>query len=164
MVAQGNGPARVRRVVNAGALLDLFAEEADEQPRRTPAYLLAQTNRQLIDLLGRNLDRAGVECALTGAAAASILAPFLTAVPLAHVWVNELAAPEDLYAGAQADPAADGANVIFLQAKADGPLAFREQVQGIWLANRFRIYADLLDDPRRGKEQAQKLREEVIGF
>ena len=162
--AEGAGPARIRRVQDPTALLDLFAEEANEHPRRTLAYLLAQTPRQLIEELGRNLDRAGVECALTGAAAASMLAPFLTAVPAVHVWVRDAVAPEELYDGAQSDPVIDGANVIFLQARADAPLAFREQTEGVWVANRFRVYADLLDDPRRGKEQAQKLREEVIGF
>jgi hypothetical protein len=58
----------------------------------------------------------------------------------------------------------DGANVNFLQEKYDTPLAFRERRNGIWLANRFRIYVDLLRDPRRGREQAQHLRSEVIGL
>jgi hypothetical protein len=32
------------------------------------------------------------------------------------------------------------------------------------VVNRFRLYVDLLDDPRRGREQADNLRREVIGF
>jgi hypothetical protein len=58
----------------------------------------------------------------------------------------------------------DGQNVVFLQAKDDAPLAFREKRNGLWLANRFRLYADLRRDPRRGREQADNLRREVIGF
>jgi hypothetical protein len=58
----------------------------------------------------------------------------------------------------------DGHNIVFLQAKDDAPLAFRERVKTLWLANRFRIYADLRRDPRRGREQAANLRREVIGF
>jgi len=114
--------------------------------------------------LGTNLGRAGIDHALTGPAAASLVAPFITAVPVAEVWVTATAAPEELYDGAQADPVTDGQNVVFLQAKDDTPLAFREKKKGLWLANRFRLYADLRRDPRRGREQAEDLRREVIGF
>jgi hypothetical protein len=58
----------------------------------------------------------------------------------------------------------EGQNVVFLQAKDDTPLAFRQQVEGLWTVNRFRLYAELLHDPRRGREQADHLRREVIGL
>jgi hypothetical protein len=58
----------------------------------------------------------------------------------------------------------EGPNVIFLQAKDDTPLAFRERADEVWVANRFRLYADLRRDPRRGREQAEHLRQELIGF
>lgn len=163
-VAEGTGPQRVRRIPNPAALLDLWTEEMDDKPRRTLAYLLAQTPRALVEELGANLARARIDHALTGAAAAMRLAPFVTAVPVVEVWVTATAAPEDLYDGAHADPVTDGHNVVFLQAKDDAPLAFREKVENLWLANRFRIYADLRRDPRRGREQADNFRREVIGF
>lgn len=162
--SEGSGPNRVRRVVNPTALLDLWAEENTDQPRRTTAYLLAQTPRQLIETLGYNLEISGIDYALTGAGGASIVSPFVTAVPVADVWVTSAAAPEDLYRGAMAEPVAEGPNVAFLQAKDDVPLVFRERRQQLWVANRFRLYLDLRRDPRRGREQADHLREEVIGF
>ena len=162
VVAEGRGPHRVRHVTNRAALLDLWAEEQLERPQRTLGHLLAQTPQNLIRQLASELGRAGIDYALTGAAAANLVAPFVTAVPVVEVWVAETAAPEQL--GAAADPVAEGQNVVFLQAKHDTPLAFREHRQGIWLANRFRLYADLRRDPRRGPEQADHLREEVIGF
>lgn len=164
MVAEGTGPQRVRRIPNPAALLDLWAEEVEDKPRRTLAHLLAQTPRALIEELGANLTRARIDHALTGAAAAMRLAPFVTAVPVAEVWVNATAASEDLYDGAHVDLVTEGHNVVFLQAKDDAPLAFREKVENLWLANRFRIYADLRRDPRRGREQADNFRREVIGF
>lgn len=164
VAAEGTGPKRVRRVTNPTALLDLWAEENVERPRRTLAHLLAQTPQQLIKELGANLGRAGIDYALTGAGAASLVAPFITAVPVAEVWVTATAAPAELYDGAQADPVTDGENVAFLQAKDDTPLVFHEKKKGLWLANRFRLYADLRRDPRRGREQAENLRREVIGF
>lgn len=164
ITAEGKGRQRVRRVTNPTALLDLWAEEHVERPTRTLGHLLAQTPQQLIKGLGGNLDRRGIDYALTGAAAGSLVAPFITAVPVVDVWVTPTAAPEELYDAAKADPVTEGQNVVFLQAKDDTPLAFRERIKDLWVANRFRLYADLRRDPRRGREQADHLRREVIGF
>jgi len=164
LAVEATGPNRVRRVTNPTALLDLLYEEIEEQPTRTLGYLLAQTPQQLIKKLGTNLEQSGIEYALTGAAAASLIAPFVTAIPVVDVWVPVRAAPDELHKGAHADPVPDGPNVIFLQAKNDVPLAFRVKAKELWVANRFRIYTDLRRDPRRGQEQADHLRREVIGF
>ena len=164
VAAGGTGRDRVRRVTDPTALLDLWAEEDTYRPRRTLGYLLAQGPQQLLSMLGRSLGRSGVGFAITGAAAASLVAPFITAVPVAEVWVAATAAPERLYEAAGAEPVTDGHNVAFLQARDDTPLTFREQAGGQWVTNRFRLYADLRQDPRRGREQADHLRREVIGF
>jgi hypothetical protein len=164
IAAEGAGPKRVRRVTNPTALLDLWAEENVDRPARTPAYLLAQTPHQLIQDLGVGLDRHQIDYALTGAAAGSLVAPFVTAVPVVEVWAQATAAPEQLCDATGAEPVAEGQNVVFLQARDDAPLAFREQVNGLWTVNRFRLYAELRHDPRRGREQADHLRREVIGF
>jgi hypothetical protein len=58
----------------------------------------------------------------------------------------------------------EGHNVILLQEKNDSPLAFSETRGEIRFANRFRVYADLLRESQRGREQAEHLRTEVIGF
>jgi hypothetical protein len=164
VTAEGAGPRRVRRVTNPTALLDLWAEEQRDRPERVNGYLLAQTPRQLVERLGANLGRANIDYALTGAAAASLVAPFVTALPVAEVWVAATAAPDELHRAAQTSPVAEGQNVVFLQAKDDAPLAFREETNNVRIANRFRLYADLQREPRRGREQADHLREEVIGF
>jgi len=164
VTAEGSGRNRVRQVTSPAALLDLWAEENTYRPERTLAYLLAQNPPGLIAGLGHNLDRGGIGYALTGAAAASLVAPFITAVPVAEVWVTATATPEELCEAAGAEPVVDGQNVVFLQARDDTPLAFREQADGLWVASRFRLYADLRQAPRRGREQADHLRQEVIGF
>ncbi len=162
LVAVASGPQRVRRIVNRAALLDLWAEEQLGRPQRTLGHLLAQTPQELVQQLATELGRVEIAYALTGAAAANLVAPFVTAVPVVEVWVAETAASEQL--AEVADPVADGQNVVFLQAKGDTALAFREQRRDLWLANRFRLYADLRRDPRRGREQADHLREQVIRF
>lgn len=164
VVAEGIGPRRIRRVADPTALLDVWAEENVDRPNRSRAFLLAQSPRQLITQLSTSLDRNGIPHAVTGAAAASVVAPFITAVPVAEVWVTASATGDQLYDAVGADAVTEGHNVLFLQAKDDTPLAFREQADDLWVANRFRIYCDLRHDPRRGREQADHLRQEVIGF
>ena len=164
IAAEGVGPNRVRRVTAPTALLDLWLEENVERPTVTLAHMLAQTPPQLIKELGSNLGLNGIKYALTGAAGATLIAPFVTTIPVVDVWAAAKAAPSELCEAAKADRVTDGENVVFLQAKDDTPLVFREEIKGLWLANRFRLYADLRRDPRRGREQADHLRREVIGF
>jgi len=164
VTAEGAGPKRVRTLTQPTALLDLWAEENADRPIRRLAHLLAQTPRQLMAELGRSLVRHGTEHALTGAAAGSIIAPFITSIPVVELWVQSTADLEQLCTAVGATPVTDGQNVVFLQAKDDAPLAFREQAHDLWVVNRFRLYSDLRNDPRRGQEQAAHLRREVIGF
>jgi hypothetical protein len=125
---------------------------------------LAQTPQLLIKELGGRLARHHIDYALTGAAAGSLIAPFTTAIPVVEVWVQATAAAERLCDITGAEPVVEGQNVAFLQANDDAPLMFREEAQGLWVVNRFRLYVDLRRDPRRGREQADHLRREVIGF
>lgn len=164
VVAEGAGPRRVRRITNPTALLDLWAEENVERPTRTHAYLLAQTPERLIRALGDRLGSSRIDYALTGAAAGSLVAPFITTVPVVEVWVQATAAAEQFCTAVGAETVADGHNLVFLQGRDDTPLAFREQSSDLWVVNQFRLYIDLRRDPRRGREQADHLRREVIRF
>jgi hypothetical protein len=96
------------------------------------------------------------------------VAPFVTAIPVAEVvaevWVTAAVTPEQVCEVTGSEFVAHGQNVVFLQAKDDTPLAFRERTDGLWVASRFRLYADLRQSPRRGREQADHLRREVIGL
>ena len=161
---KGAGPHRTRHVTDPTALLDLWAEENVDKPVRTRGYLLAQTPRQLITEIGEGLDGTGVDYALTGAAAASIIAPFVTTISTTEIWVASTADPRWFFDHTSASPVNEGENVTFLQAATDAPLAFRVRSGDLWIVNRFRLYADLRRDQRRGVEQADHLRREVIGF
>ena len=160
----GAGPRRTRHVTDPAALLDLWAEENVDKPVRTRGYLLAQTPRQVINQLGEALNDARIDYALTGAAAASIIAPFVTTITVTEVWVAAATDPQEFFDHTPTTQVTEGHNVTFLQAGTDAPLAFRQQSGGLWIVNRFRLYADLRRDKRRGVEQADHLRREVIGF
>lgn len=163
VATEGAGPNRVRRIVNAGALLDLWAEEnIDRDVERTAAFLLARTPKELVGAVGERLGHAGVQYAVTGAAAAMTLAPFVTAVATVDVWVTAGATPKWLLDVLEAERVDTGANAVIGQAPGDAPLAFRGQHDGVWMVNPMRLYYDLRRDPRRGREQADRVREEVI--
>ena len=92
-----------------------------------------------------------VKVTVTGAAGGRVLAPLVTAVPVVEVWVPGALPPTDVLRATGAEKVSEGHNVVFLQSRDDLPLAFREAAGDLWIANRFRIYADLRRDPRRGR-------------
>jgi hypothetical protein len=110
------------------------------------------------------LDAAGIDHAVTGAAAAGRIAPYVTAVPVSEIWIDSVAPLDDAVSATGAEEADTGHNLAFVQANGDEPLAFRGKVEGTWIVNPLRLFYDLRNDPRRGREQADALRREVIGF
>lgn len=163
VAAEGTGPRKTRRVTNPTALLDLWAEEMrDRDVRQLRGYRLARDARTLVGTISKALTEAGIDHAVTGAAAAARLAPFVTAIPVTEVWVPELTDLQVVSTAARAPEVTEGHNIVFRAARDDLPLAFRHRDKNVWLADVFRIYLDLRADPRRGREQADRLREEVI--
>lgn len=164
VTSHGAGPSKTRRLTNPTALLDLWAEEQREPRWRQPAFMLAQTNDQLINALCDGLEASAADYALTGAAAATRVAPFVSVVTVTDVWLESSADATEVCAQIGAKPVESGPNVVFLQEHDDGPLMFRTREDGVWTANVFRLYVDLRRDPRRGREQSDYLRQERIGF
>lgn len=165
LAADGIGPRKVRRITNPGALLDLWAEEEKERGvRRTAAFVLIRPSTRSAAMLSERLGRAGITYAVTGIAAAAILAPALTSVPVTQVRVSAAIPASDALKALEARQVEEGSNVVIVQGADDAELRFRREVDGIWLAADTRIYLDSLRDPRRGKEQAQLLRESVLGI
>ncbi len=162
---EGAGPKRTRRVENPTALLDLWAEEMrDRGVRQLRAFRLARDPRAQAKTLSRVLADANIEHAVTGAAGAARLAPFITAIPITDIWVADTVPLNDVAAAAHADVVQEGHNLVLQQAAGDAPLAFRTKVDDVWTAHPLRLFVDLRQAPRRGREQADRLREEVIGF
>lgn len=165
VAAEGAGPHRVRHITNPAALLDLWAEEMrDRRVKEIRAFRLARNPRDQVGAVDKALNNAQIDHAVTGAAAAAQLAPFITAIPVTHVWVTETIPLEVAVNAVGAEQVTEGHNLLLRQVVGDEALAFRKRVDDIWLANPFRIFLDLHRDPRRGREQADRLREEVIGF
>lgn len=162
--AEKTGPRKVRVLNDPSALLDLLAEETAVRPLRTPAFRLAQSPSALIRGVAQALESREVDYALTGAGAASLVAPFVSAIPIVEVWVSAYFSADRVLDEFGMEKAETGQNVELLQANDDEPLMFRQRAKWAWVTNPFRLYIDLLHDPRRGREQAEALRKEVIGF
>lgn len=163
LAADGIGPRKVRRITNPGALLDLWAEEEKERgARRTAAFVLVRPGARTAALLSERLGRAGITHAVTGIAAAAILAPALMSVPITYVRVTAAIPASDALKVLEGRQTDEGANLVIVQGADDGELRFRREVDGIWLTADTRIYLDSLRDPRRGKEQALLFRESVL--
>jgi hypothetical protein len=158
--SRGRGPMKSRHLVNAQGLLDALASET-EAPRDSQAfYRLARDGAEAATLTRQMLTKAGVRCVVTGSAAASKLAPNITAIPVGELWVTEQASLSRAANLGGLKPTDQGANVVLMQSAGDTAFAFADERRG--LANWVRIYLDLLAVPRRGEEQAALLRSRML--
>jgi hypothetical protein len=161
----GSGPAKKRRLNRPGDLLDLWTDEEHERHRtETPAYVLARPGTRVAVVASDGLDRGSVVHAITGSAAASLVAPSVTATPVSEIRLAASVTPEQALTTAGARQVSEGYNLLFVQASDDLAVRSRQRVGGVWLASNPWIYLDLLRDPRRGREQAREFRDRVLGF
>ena len=160
---EGVGPNKRRRILDKRRILPVWAEQARrERTRLTATFISTQGPIDLARLITDRLAEAGIDHAVTGACAALLVAPHVTDVRRCEVWVDPVASRTAVLAALRAGPVDKGGNVTVLQARSDAPLFARRKVEGIQVVNALRLYADLLEDPRRGEEQAEFLRETVL--
>lgn len=159
----GVGPKKRRRVLDKTRLLTLWAEEArQERTKLAVTFINTQGPVDLARHVAERLTEARVDHAVTGACAALLVAPHVTDVRRCEVWVDPSASQTAVLAALRAEPVDKGGNVTILQARNDAPLFARRKVYGVHVVNALRLYADLLEDTRRGEEQAEFLRETVL--
>ncbi len=162
----GRGPATRRSVTDAGGLLDLYARDAVADRRVIARGFLLnngadETMRTVAHRMREQADVPRVW--FSGVAAAQMLAPHVTAVRTFEAWVATQHRADSLLDAMGAMSAQDGANLVVMRGH-EGVLVGSKTDRGVHRVSRFRIYADALADPARGEEQAEYLRETVIGF
>jgi hypothetical protein len=161
----GSGPNKRRRLRDKGAVLDRWVQDARGERRRlATAFLLGQGPIDLARQVSTRLASRQIEHAVTGACAALFVAPHLTDARTCEVWVDPALGANLVIDALGAAPIGKGGNVVVLQARTDAPLHAAREIDAVVVANPLRLYADLLEDPRRGQEQAGFLRETVLGF
>jgi hypothetical protein len=167
--SEGKGPQKVRRLTDPSRLLDRYAADAGRDRRKAIRLrVLGDSTMEIARYVADSLKAADVGYCLTGSAAAALDAPTLTSVPLIEMWVNGPRAQFGARSIGNAIASEEGANLLLWPAGTRGPWAggrydgstgFQFKV-----ASWFRVYADLLANPQRGREQAISYREQVIGF
>jgi hypothetical protein len=159
----GNGPRLRRRLRDANALLDAWAQAWTLRRDTTSRYFLFSPPRtSLRDTLLHTL-RQKDHWALTGAAAANAAFPHLTQVERVEVIVP----PGQAQAWGREmglEPAEKGANVLFIEREGASMMFLDDESgqTGANVANRFIQYLDLLNGYGRNKELAQEFRRHVL--
>jgi len=156
------GPQSARRVVNLDRLLEEYADAATDKRKPLSLSCGVSWNHPYVALeaIGERWDKNGIEWAVTGAMAASILAPFATNVTSGEVYVDAVSLTELDRAAAAADvrPIESGRLVLRpFPTKATHKLS--TQRDGLWIAPWPRVYADVAHVGVRGEEIAEHLKE-----
>jgi hypothetical protein len=166
VVARGQGPAKERQLREPAALLDAWVKQlAVTRPPAMRRFFVPSTGAEdLVAKLGRVFAQHGIEYAITHEAAGQRYAPFLTNVSQVRCRVLNSRAVDEALRDLGARPANEGTNLALIDVDSPGELLFREQIGGFWVASPIQVYLDLMRSEGRGKEMAEHLRRERIGF
>ena len=162
--ARGRDSART--VLDTNRLLDAYATAATAA-KATPAIKVGVTWQEVTAGLrdvGNKWKKQRIDWVATGAAAASVIAPYLTSVSTADVYVaaHTMAELEATAAAASLRPI-DGGRLTLRASPTVTALGLAEEVAGLRVAPWPRVYADLRHTGVRGEEAAEHLREIVHG-
>lgn len=157
---RGRGSAR--RIGDFDKLLDVYASVVAGLTSPVSLRVGATWRDPVVGLVdtGSKWDKAGIVWASTGAVAASVVAPYLTSVSSAEVYVDA-----DTFAGLEAAAAdvglrpIEGGRLTLLPFPTVTAVRLAERIDGLRVVPWPRIYADLRPSGVRGEEAAEHLRE-----
>ncbi len=162
------GRYSTRTLVEPGALLEAWAAFAGSAERE--GVLAHRVIREPMAFLQAELAPAlsgSLAWACSGWAGLELAAPFVTAVPVLQVYIEEAALIDGRLRGLMAKlrlrEVDEGARVE-LRAAEPALLALAHEARGLPIVSSPRLYADLRVLGGRGEEAAQHVREELIGF
>ena len=166
VVARGQGPAKERQLREPAALLDAWVKQlaATRPPPMRRFFVPSVAGDALVEKVGQVFAQDEIEYAITHEAAGQRYAPFLSSVSQVRCRVLNSPDVERALADLGARTVSEGANLAVIEAKSPGELLFRELTDGVWLASPIQVYLDLVGSEGRGKEMAEHLRRERIGF
>ena len=135
-----------------------------QQHTLTGYYSFEQDPRQFLRRLAAVAGERRLRYALTSFAAAQLVAPFVAGVRVVHWYVEDALAIPQWVDALDLRPVEEGPNAMLL-VPVDAGVFYRTQaVDGVTLAGNVQLYLDLASDPARGKEQADFLRQQRLGY
>lgn len=162
--ARQRGPNAARQVVDVDSLIDQYTEAAAEFRKNQKVVRLHRLWADPLDVLdieiGPGLTAMGVTWAVTGAAASTLLAPYLSDVTVLELYVDRslLRAPDRL-AGILGGRVVERGHRIEVRDLPTSMSARGPKIGGVQLALPARVYADLMASGGRAAEAAHHLRE-----
>jgi hypothetical protein len=156
------GPDGLYRLVRPGDLLEAWREAYTYRVNGLVAYVApVRDARRVMEGLARHADELGMTYAFSLHAGASLIAPHVR-VSTVHCYVT--GEPEGLARALGLQPV-EGEGSVYLMSPYD-PGVFHAPVTkgGFRVVSLPQLYVDLYHHERRGREQAEKLRRDAMGF
>ncbi len=153
------------QLTQPGKLLDAWREQYTlEKSTRKAYYSFERVPEQLMAKVAAVGKENGWRYAMTSFAAASLIAPFVRGVGVTTWYVNDAAAIGLWVKALDLRPVESGPNArIYIPY--DSGIFYRTQaINDVNLVGNIQLYLDLYANPARGREQAEFLREQKIGF
>ena len=158
------GRSSARRVADAGKLLKAYATAVEALPPSLKLQLGVAWRDPVTSIIeaGKKWRKANVTWATTGAAAASVIAPYLTAVTNAAIYVNAdtIVGLEAIAMDAGLRPI-EGGRLTIRPFPTVAVRALAQETKGLQVAPWPRIYVDLRNEGVRGEEAAEHLLEVI---
>ena len=146
------------RLSNPGSLLDAWVEEYDFNSQRMTGYFCMMKDRDMILACLKDTEYNGY--ALTLGAGASLIAPFVRSNDT-YLYSNDL---DRMTEAMDLEPVEFGGNVYLIEPSDEGILFDVQKIDGLSIVSNIQLYLDLYDYPARGREQAEHLRRNIMGF
>jgi hypothetical protein len=158
------GPNASRRIVDVDSLVDQYTEAAREFRKRQTVVRVHRLWADPLDVLeieiGPALTAMGVTWAVTGAAASTLLAPYLSDVTIVELYVDHsLLVARDRLASVLGGRVVEKGHRIEVRELPTAMSARGPKIGGVQVALPARVYADLIASGGRAAEAANHLRE-----
>lgn len=144
-------------LLKADELLDAWAEIYKFENQSITGYYCPFKEQEKILLALKNVPAE--EYALTLGSAASMVAPYVRSTDV-YLYVEE---SELIMEALNLKPVEFGGNVYLITPADEGVLFDTQKFEKLSLVSNIQLYLDLYNYPMRGREQAEHLREQVLG-
>lgn len=151
------------KVAQPGALLDAWRDAYPASSAPHAYYSFEREPQRLMARIAAEARQRQWRYAVTSFSAASLIAPFVHGVGVVQAYVDPLAV-DDWVQALDLRPVEAGPNVLLVVPYDTGVFYRARTVQDVQLVGAIQLYLDLYSDPARGREQAEFLRQQVIGF